>query len=208
MISRRLLGLIWAVPLLAACSAAGGPEPTQTASGTEPETAYMRTVVHLGPSGAPVVTTETVTASEQLTRREAREHSRAPATTGASGLRVEGCPNCDPPGVLQPTSCDGSALWMFDQTGLTGNELCVFNAGTTRGVLDYSNIIREWVCGGAPGCHPYWWGGAVRSFYAGSQSGEFSDGGWQNYWFTAWDEDPSPGGPGYVDSATEVYLDP
>ena len=209
MMSRRILGLVSSLPLLAACAVSSGPEqsassPAQAAA----EPTYTRTVVHVGADGAPVVTTESVTASEQKARIEALSTARVGETGGASKLHPEGCPpgGCGGGTTLYAGSCTGSSLWMFDDWSFNGNELCVFNANGVTATLNYTPIIREWMCGSPLGCHPYFWGGAVRSYYSGSQSGVFS-GGFGSYAFPAWDEEMYA--PSYaVMTATQVTLNP
>jgi hypothetical protein len=76
--------------------------------------------------------------------------------------------------LIQVTSCTGYVMYLFDQPGYTGNEICFVGDGASdlSGPIDLSQYHRV-VCGNY-GC---WfganWAGAVRSFYT-ALGGDFS----------------------------------
>jgi hypothetical protein len=138
---------------VAACGVADpGADPVQSPS-AEPDT-FTRTVVHIQADGTETVEQTTITAAQQRAEQDARARilgGKASAPAGESDV------------VTHDTGCAASSMWMFDQTSLAGNEICFFGSG----YVNLASYCRGVSC-------PSSWSKAVRSYWAGSDSGLFS----------------------------------
>ena len=115
-------------------------------------TTYTRTIVRLADDGNATVTTEPITAAEQRFEHEAALAGIAELTAGTKQrtLAVDSCG-------------DWYATKFFDQTGYTGNELCLIGTG-------YNHLDAY--------CRLHWlnraclrtWSGSVRSFWTGESA--------------------------------------
>jgi hypothetical protein len=106
---------------------------------------YTRTIVRTAADGSSTVTTEPITAAQELAEHEADIRALA------AGLTLE---------IVSTDSCtDPYATKFFDQTNYTGNELCVLGSGPQY--LDYFCRIRfRGVCFGS-------WDESTRSIWTG-----------------------------------------
>jgi hypothetical protein len=107
------------------------------------EAVFTRTIVHLQPDGTSAVTTEPITTSQQMRDGIGR-------STQA---------------IAEDSSCGGGDIWIFDQTYFAGNEICFFGGG----YADLAQYARTCPVG-QPCTH---WNGATRSYWSGSESGDF-----------------------------------
>jgi hypothetical protein len=150
--SLRTIALVLIVaPALSACSAeTADPAPTAGSHVTHADDAvYTRTIVTFNAAGARSVRTVAITGAEKAADLEAR---RA-AGHGVTVLTV------------RDYSCAGSDMWLYDQAGFGGNEICFY--GTPGVFLGFYPDPAG----------PYGtWAGAVRSYYAGTETGYFQAG--------------------------------
>ena len=98
---------------------------------------------------------------------------------GAADVRTEPIAPHAPRSAISPEtrdpSCLDSSMWMFDQQGFTGNEICFYNGGGGGGGAACDNLgsyVRY--CGPSGRC-AYWYDGVdeARSWYSGEDSGYF-----------------------------------
>jgi hypothetical protein len=168
---------------LASVVACSGPPAANDAPGPATTTTFTRTVVEFAPGRPPAVAQVPVTLDEQVARvAQGKPASTSRTVTAPScyipdgGVPEGGVAQAPDAGVDIDTSCAGSDLWLFDQTNLTGNELCIRNACPVPidANLDLSKVGRE--CTYLPPhgvvCFSSW-SGAVRSIYGGNEAGEF-----------------------------------
>jgi hypothetical protein len=138
-------------------AACGVADPSESPS-TEPAT-FTRTIVHIQADGTETVEQTTITAAQQRAEQDARGRilGGEPSTrAGESDV------------VTRDPGCAASSMWMFDQADLKeGNEICFFGSG----YVNLANYCRTsnpmMVCPGT-------WSKAVRSYWAGTDSGLFS----------------------------------
>ena len=119
-------------------------EPGITPNGAA-EDVFSVTRVSIDNGVAKVVGTSTITRGDQVSLAQQREGG----TRSGSPLRQA---------IGQDPLCADQDLWLFDQTNLQGNELCLYGAGTTN--LGYLRGSSSWLA-------------AVRSYWAGSEYGTF-----------------------------------
>lgn len=137
--------------------AQGGSAPSPVA---RTDAHYYQTAVHLTPDG-PQVSSRVVSTTEQASREK-----HAP-------------PNEQVFAPSQDSGCAGSSLWIFDQPGGTGNEICFFDDGSQPGTfVNLDNYCVHPNLGGVDAPYsscPRWdWAGRIRSYYPGSQAGSFT----------------------------------
>lgn len=145
----RLLAALPAALFLACDPGAQAPE----------QATFQRTKVFLS-AGSARVTTEMIDLEQQQADVAARIKL---ATSGAGGATGSGDPE-DP-------SCVSAALWLFDEAGHRGNELCVFGEGSVR----LADHVTRYRCVGST-CALHTWAGGVRSYWAGVHGGYFEKG--------------------------------
>jgi hypothetical protein len=130
---------------LAACSMPDSPRPSEGANAETEAVTYARTIVRATSAG-PSVRTVYITADEKAADLEARR------ARGRGEILM----------TAVDTSCAGSSMWLFDGLDLGGNEICFFGPpGAYLGSYPDPQ--------GPSGT----WASAVRSFWAGSESGYF-----------------------------------
>jgi hypothetical protein len=127
-------------------------EPNQSPS-TEPAATFTRTVVHVEADGTETVEQMTVTAAQQRTDQDERTR----ILSGEASTRA-----VEADLVTHDTGCAASSMWLFDQTGLAGNEICFYGSGYVK----LTNYCRG---GSLPLCLT--WSKAVRSYWAGADTG-------------------------------------
>jgi hypothetical protein len=150
--------LIAALPVAVLLAACGTSAPR-----SEPGATYTRTIVTLDPDGTSAVREETVTAEQQAAEVAAREAALRPgAASGAAGQVQEA--------ISDDTSCAGASLWIFDQPGLTGREICFTGSGTAH----LASYCRAWMYKGSYRLCVETWSTATRSYYSGYESGYFT----------------------------------
>lgn len=132
---------------VAACAVS---EPNESTS-AEPAATFTRTIVHIQANGTETVEQTTVTAAEQ----RAEQDARARILSGDASMRG-GVADL----VALDAGCAASSMWLFDQTGLAGNEICFFGSG----YVNLASYCRGSSCSST-------WSKAVRSYWAGSDWG-------------------------------------
>ncbi len=135
-----------------------------------------RTVVRFDEDGQPIVTTSRITVAEQRAEIEAR---RRMIEQGESGDKLRGALMA---GMEVDPGCAAASLWVFDNTHLSGNEVCFYGAGQAW-LSHYARPVcyrrhRGW------DCFEGTWREAVRSYWAGVSGGRFSRLG--SEWFQPW----------------------
>jgi hypothetical protein len=158
-IAMKIKGTILGLAALAAFGCTG------ELTGGETEGTMERTIVHRHADGTETVTTEEISAEEAQAEVAAREALAQP------GHHTEA--------VSLDKNCAGASTWLWDQTVQHGNEICFYSDGTYGpgggGFIDLSKYCRIHGPVGYNGlsfCYA-WWGGAVRSYWSGSQGGYF-----------------------------------
>jgi hypothetical protein len=114
-----------------------------------------RTVVVLSPDGTPTISTDFITPAAQRAESAARAAAQARP------------PGAQPRDIAVDGSCGASSLYIYDQPNRTGNEICFVGGGETF----LSQYPRTFCTPTA--CYTSTWQGAVRSYWAGVQSGYF-----------------------------------
>jgi len=117
---------------------------------------FTRTIVTLHEDGTETVELREVTLDAQLGDQHLREVRLVGEYEGL-GTAADA--------ISRDTGCAGSAIWIFDQANLTGNEICFVGAGT----VDLEAYCLNGACSDR-------WGQNVRSYWAGVDSGLFSIG--------------------------------
>jgi hypothetical protein len=143
---RRILVLLTAscvaVPSLLACGSSNAgsnnaPNATVPAAGNSEEShegKFTRTVVVLNENGTQTVHFSWITRAEQLEEQAQREAARNGLTDGAD----------QPLSLTQDTGCTLAAdIILFDEAGMTGDELCLYNANSTGSHADLANYTRD-----------------------------------------------------------------
>jgi hypothetical protein len=125
----------------------------------DPQASVQRSIVNVNADGSYEQTFETVTPAQLQAEIDARA-----ALTEASG------PGVAPqrPIVAVDSACAGADLWLFDQTAIHGNELCLFLRDESFAFLDLGLLCRN------PGCSLGTWSGAVRSLWSGVTPGNLT----------------------------------
>lgn len=136
----------------AGCVADAADEPE--AQGPE---AVQRTIVRVNADGSYEQTFETVTPAQ----RQAEIDARAALVASSGGAKAR-------PIVAIDSACAAADLWLFDQTGIRGNELCMFLRDESFAFLDLGRFCRT------PGCATGTWSGVVRSLWAGVTPGNLT----------------------------------
>jgi hypothetical protein len=136
-------------------AACGVADPSESPS-AEPAT-FTRTIVHIQPDGTETVEQTTVTATQQ----RAEQDERARVVSGEPSKRAG-----EADVATHDTGCAASSMWMFDQTGLAGNEICFFGSGYVN-LANYCRTSNGLFCLST-------WSMAVRSYWAGTDSGLLS----------------------------------
>ena len=120
---------------------------------------FTRTIVTLHDDGTETIELRDVTLEEQLGDQHLRQlrlggqHDGLGTTSDA---------------ITKDSGCAGSAIWIFDQVNLTGNEICFVGGG----VVDLNNYCRT---SSNNLCFDRW-SYDVRSYWAGVDMGLFSIG--------------------------------
>jgi hypothetical protein len=170
---KRVIGVIGVVLAISGCGGAPGDEASPAAADPAAEAHVTRTIVRIGPAGDPEVSTEEISVTQQRAEIAARaafvrEREEA-AKNGTLPRTVE---------IARDTGCSTSSLWMFDQPGQSGNEICFNGSGPTR----LSLYFRAYPCDPIDAwCrhNALTWQGttlyaATRSYWAGTNGGNFS----------------------------------
>ncbi|QSQ26549.1 hypothetical protein JY651_17145 [Pyxidicoccus parkwayensis] len=138
----------------------GPPEDVQADAPEAPRDGLLsQTILREQPDGTMTQETTFITREEQLAQIEARD-----AIFRSLGGRVT---QQDLDDLLTDSGCAGSSLWLFDQTSLTGNQLCLYKqVGADQGWLNLGTIFRKFQS-------PIFltWANAVRSLYSGVHPG-------------------------------------
>jgi hypothetical protein len=125
-----------------------------------------RTIIRIHPDGSSDQTFEAIPVEEQQAELAVRaglvERLRSDAGGGALHPQALETLGVD-------TGCAGADLWLFDQSNLAGNELCLFKAASDdMAWLDLGTICRVNLCNGL---RRVTWAYAVRSLWAGVDPG-------------------------------------
>ncbi|MCY1015792.1 hypothetical protein [Pyxidicoccus sp. MSG2] len=138
----------------------GPPEDLSTdAPEVREDALFSQTILRELPDGTMSQETTFITREEQLAQIEARD-----AIIRSLGTRVT---QQDLDDLLVDSGCAGSSLWLFDETSLQGNQLCLYKqVGADQGWLSLGTIIRKF-------SSPFFltWANAVRSLYSGVHPG-------------------------------------
>jgi hypothetical protein len=116
-----------------------------------------RTIVRLAEDGTRDITEEMISPAEQ------RQEIAARTARLASGTDVVAHAKLD-----QNIACDVAALWVFDGVDRGGNEICFIGSGE----VNLAEFSRPPLCNLST-CWTRNWSQAVRSYWAGYQSGYF-----------------------------------
>ena len=148
----KLLGT-WAIAAVAAWGllACGGAEPVQ--GGTESDPLYTVTRVTLRDNLPATVLVSTIRRSQQLAGRTSSRDVRPTQT------------------VEQDGNCYATNLWVYDETGETGNEICFYNNSTSAASASLHNFCRIYQFGSCI----FDWASAVRSYWPGDDGGYFRE---------------------------------
>lgn len=134
--------------------------PADAPEGQEQDELFTQTIVRALPDGTQSQETTLITRREQLAQLEAREALLR--RLGGDGVTQQ-----DLDDLAVDGGCAGSSLWLFDKTGLVGNQLCLYKqVGASQGWLGLGGIFRY-----VDGTRFYTWAGAVRSLWAGEDPG-------------------------------------
>ncbi|MCP3141536.1 hypothetical protein [Pyxidicoccus xibeiensis] len=152
--------MVCAVGLMVGC---GGPLEEEAAPPEAPEAQeeelFEQTLLRELPDGTLSQETTLITRKEQLAQLAERE-----ALLQSLGLGVT---QQDLDDLATDSSCAGSSLWLFDQAGLAGRQLCLYKqVGASQGWLGLGGVIRY-----INATRFYTWSGAVRSLWAGQHPG-------------------------------------
>jgi hypothetical protein len=162
---RTAAALVAAVAGVCAIGCAGG----DVASGAPgaPDIIY-RTIVQLAPDGSSTQTMEAITVAEQQAEIAARAALVETSRSGGGGkAHSQALPTL---GV--DTGCAAADLWLFDQSNLAGNELCLFKAASDdMAWLDLGTRCRTLRFCLGPGDGTGTWANEVRSLWAGADPG-------------------------------------
>lgn len=135
------------------------PAPGATPSTPDSSDTVYRAVVQIASDGSVTQNIQIITVAEQRAEQAARASYIAAMQSG----------NVEHNGSLRTlkidSGCASADLWLFDQVNLTGNELCLF-----RVEPDFDEINLGTVCR-TPVRNCPTWANAVRSLWAGSDSG-------------------------------------
>lgn len=161
-LSRFSLAVVLASSMsLFACGGVQDEPSAQTASAGDD--LITQTVVHTNPDGTQSVTTYRLTRAQQAAEVAARMARDTAAASGDGRFATQ-------KDALDTSACSGSAIWVFDNTNQTGNEICFDGLGAVT-LANYCRITY---------CNAFYcsclsnWAGAVRSFWAGQ---------WKGYWY-------------------------
>ncbi|WP_426753467.1 hypothetical protein [Myxococcus sp. Y35] len=123
------------------------------------EELITQTIVWESDAGELETRTRVITRAEQQAQFRAREAQRQSASLGPSAAQI--------PSLI--IDCNNqNALWLFDGGFLGGNQLCLYrNPVDSIAVADLGRILR-------PGLPIQSWAGAVRSLWAGMDSGNLA----------------------------------
>jgi hypothetical protein len=135
---------------IALASLAGCQEPPDAPG----EPVFTRTLVRVDDQGNVTYEQREISLSQQ--QRDKRLRELAERGVAAS--------------IVVDNSCAGASMWMFDQPGLTGNELCVFMFPKSS---NWSNS-GLWLYPRGPFGSLGTWLHAVRSLWAGAEAWRFS----------------------------------
>lgn len=150
---------VCAFGLMVGCGGVPEDAPTEASERQEQEELLTQTIIRALPDGTRSQETTLITRREQLAQLEARE---ALLRRLGDGVRQQ-----DLDDLAIDGGCAGSSLWLFDQTGLMGNQLCLYKqVGASQGWLALGGVIRY-----ISGTRIYTWAGAVRSLWAGEDPG-------------------------------------
>ncbi|WP_437306560.1 hypothetical protein [Sorangium sp. So ce388] len=159
MLKMKHLGSLFGVALIGAtaagCYGAEGDDGAIEAA-SEEET-FTGTVVAINDDGSQTVTTEHFTRAEQLEWQRLR--------AGVQRGEAAGLGTAEQASVITASCSNGNALWLYDNTGGSGNMLCLIESGGAGSV-----ILRDYPRG------PGTWSGAVKSYWPGIDSGFFYNG--------------------------------
>jgi hypothetical protein len=146
---------------IAACLALAGCDEA-----TEPEDETREdTIVTIKPDGTYEVRTQPTTRA-QVQQEIARRNLLA-------AHRGEGRPGEAFHSLATDPGCADASMWMFDKENLDGRRICFYRQGPASfGWVDFNPYVR-----GSIGRYTGFWGGAVRSAYAGAEGGYFRDNG-------------------------------
>ncbi|NOK22684.1 hypothetical protein [Corallococcus carmarthensis] len=150
--------LVCAVGLLLGCGGPPEDSPPDVSEGQQ-DARISQTLIRALPDGTMAQETTFITRAEQRAQLEAREALLRNLGAGVTqqdldDLAIDG-------------GCAGSSLWLFDQAGRQGNQLCLYKqAGAPQGWLNLGTVIRIW---SSP--RLLTWAGAVRSLWSGVHPG-------------------------------------
>jgi hypothetical protein len=147
--------LLIALAVLAGCANAPGDEPT--------DDDLEDTIVTIKADGTTEVRTE------KTTRARVEQEIAARDRLAAGQAAPELAPGQPVYTLINDSGCAGASMWMFDQPNLLGRRICFYRQGLPADWVDFTAIVRG-VLGGK---YPGFWGGAVRSAFAGGDAGYF-----------------------------------
>ncbi len=151
----KLVGLT-AIALPATACVMDAEEPGDIDLAAAEVEIFTRTIVTLHDDGTETVEQRAVTLDAQLGDQDLRELRLVGEYEGL-GTAADA--------ISRDTGCAGSAIWIFDQANLTGNEICFVGAGT----VNLASYCLDSACSDQ-------WDKNVRSYWAGVDSGLFSIG--------------------------------
>jgi hypothetical protein len=152
--------------LIAIFAAGCGAAPEEESASSQDDAMVAQTIIYALPDGSVAQKTKLVRASVQ--RAEIAERARWVEQLARGGIGAIRQPLAT---LVTDPSCAGADLWLFDQTNITGNQLCLYKKVTDdQGWLDLGTVKRGAICSGTL-CYIRTWAYAVRSLWAGTDAG-------------------------------------
>jgi len=148
---RKMIQISSAV-MLAALSACNSSSNSNSPSAM-PEV-FLERVVRMNKKGELTITVHLITADDERKEIKAREERLAGHGENEIAQAITDDPRCAP-----------SDLWLFSRTGQTGNKICLSGAGTAQ----LHDLHGSGTLDGGGGT----WDDAVKSYWAGSETGGF-----------------------------------
>ncbi|PTL81589.1 hypothetical protein [Vitiosangium sp. GDMCC 1.1324] len=146
----------------------GGPQEdvSQDEPPADSEGLISQTIIRQQPDGALTQETVYITREEQQAQMEAREEYLRQLQSGTPRQLMAN--------LIIDSGCAGSSLWLFDQVGFTGRQLCLYkNPSETYAFIDLGTVIR-YIAPTYPIQRIYFWTGAVKSLWSGVDAGNLA----------------------------------
>ena len=124
-----------------------------------PEGSPPTTEARILPDGNVEVRQVTISAAAYELQKQRRTRAASGVAAGLTAIAVT---------HGESVCADNRSLWLYSGSDLSGARLCILRSAGSSEALDYSRIVRLVLPG-----KTLFWGGAVRSFWAGDDTGFF-----------------------------------